>query len=137
MALWQVSVLPLLIALVALATHVQPFTWARLPADFAWVTFVLAYLQGLDVQALRRHPTIVESGAQSSRMVVWLRRQAHRVLEWPLVLGLLWYSLLEVAGVLYSLHPRQGFYVIQKPRLTAAAEAQAAALQLVTEEVVS
>jgi hypothetical protein len=59
------------------------------------------------------------------------------MLEWPLVLGLLWYSLLEVAGVLYSLRPRQGFYVIQKPRLSAAAETPTAALRLRREEVVS
>jgi beta-1,4-mannosyltransferase len=124
MLLWQASVLPLGIAVVALATHVQPFTWARLPADFAWVTFVLAYLHGLNLQATRRHPLEGEAGEQTGGMRTWLRCQVDRVLEWPLILGLFWYSLLEVAGVLYSLRPRQGFYVIAKPRLAGAAHSQ-------------
>jgi beta-1,4-mannosyltransferase len=136
MLLWQVSMLPLLIALVALVTHVQPFTWARLPADLAWVTFVLAYLQGLDVQAVHRHPTSEGRGEQTTGVRAWLRRQVDRALEWPLVLGLFWYSLLEVAGVLFSLRPRQGFYVIEKPRL-AGADGTGIARRLVSGEVVT
>ena len=39
------------------------------------------------------------------------------MLCWPLVLCSVWYTLLEAWGVLYSLKPKQGFFVIQKPRL--------------------
>ncbi|HEX8728600.1 MAG TPA: glycosyltransferase family 2 protein, partial [Ktedonobacterales bacterium] len=107
--LWQISVLPLGIALIAVATRTQPFTWARIPADFAWVTYLLAYLHGLDAQARFGRGHAARTGAA---------RLARQALEWCLALGLFWYALLEVAGVLYSVRRTQGFFVIQKPRLT-------------------
>jgi hypothetical protein len=80
----------------------------RIPADFAWATFMLAYLQGIDVQARHSHPYL----KRKAREVQW-----KRVVSWLLVLCSIWYALLEAAGVLYSLRPKQGFFVIQKPSL--------------------
>ncbi|MDQ6662165.1 MAG: glycosyltransferase family 2 protein, partial [Chloroflexota bacterium] len=48
--LWQLAFLPFLVAVIALFVHASPFAWMRLPSDFAWATFVLAYFQGIDVQ---------------------------------------------------------------------------------------
>lgn len=122
--LWHLSVLPLGIAAAALLTHTQPFTWARLPADFAWTAFVLAYLHGLDTQA--RHRLRLGAAVRASRRPTPIGACA-RVLafvvryiaECLLVLGLFWYALLEVASVLYSFKPQDGFYVIEKPRVRA------------------
>jgi hypothetical protein len=46
-----------------------------------------------------------------------------RVLSWLLVGCCVWYSLLEAAATIYSLKPKQGFFVIQKPSFSAAQEA--------------
>ena len=110
-ALWQLAFLPLLVAIVALFVHVSPFVWMRVPADFAWATFVLAYLQGTDVQAKHSHPFLQRKSK--------LELQLKRIVSWLLVLCSIWYTALEVLGVLYSLWPKQGFFVISKPSLAA------------------
>ncbi len=129
-ALWHLAVLPLGIALTALVTHTQPFTWARLPADFAWTAFVLAYMHGLAAQVrhrLRVRTPPRRSGSAPGRAAA-LAKACWRSLmfalryaaECLLVLGIFWYALLEVAGVLYSFKPQDGFFVISKPRVRAA-----------------
>jgi beta-1,4-mannosyltransferase len=109
--LWQLAFLPLLVAVVALFVHASPFVWMRIPADFAWATFVLAYLQGTDVQAKHSHPFLQRKSK--------LELQSKRIVSWLLVLCSIWYTLLETLGVLYSLWPKQGFFVISKPSLAA------------------
>lgn len=126
-ALWQLSFLPILVALVALFVHASPFVWMRIPADFGWATFVLAYLQGIDVQSshtqhsLEKKTTLQADqdirathfntiGDLPPKMKTFVRRTS----SWLLILCLLWYSLLEAAGVLYSLWPKQDFFVIKK-----------------------
>lgn len=108
--LWQLAFLPFLIAVVALFVHASPFYWMRLPADFAWATFMLAYLHGIDIQARHSHPFLKKKKIE----LFW-----KRVVSWLLVFCSVWYSLLEAAGVIYSLRPKQGFFVIQKPSLAA------------------
>lgn len=108
--LWQIAFLPFLIAVVALFVHANPFYWMRLPADFAWATFVLAYLHGIDIQAKHSHPFLKKKKIE----LMW-----KRVVSWLLVFCSIWYALLEAAGVIYSLRPKQGFFVIQKPSLAA------------------
>jgi beta-1,4-mannosyltransferase len=107
-ALWQLAFLPFLISVAALLVHASPFLWMRIPADFAWATFFLGYLQGIDVQATHTHPLLKKKPFEAF---------CKRVLSWPLVLCSIWYALLEAWGVLYSLKPKQGFFVIQKPSL--------------------
>jgi len=108
--LWQLAFLPFLVAVVAVFIHVSPFNWIRLPADFAWATFTLAYLQGIDIQSRYPHP-FLKKGA--------FELQWKRAVSWLLVLCSIWYALLEAVGVLYSFKPKQGFFVIQKPSLSA------------------
>jgi egghead protein (zeste-white 4 protein) len=110
--LWQLAPLPFLVATLALFIHTSPFVWMRLPADFAWATFVLAYLQGLDV-LIQNEPSADLQGTWRQRLQFMMRR----VLCWAVVLCTVWYSLLEAAATLYSLKPKQGFFVIQKPSL--------------------
>lgn len=109
-ALWQLAFLPFLVAIVALVTHASPFHWIRLPADFAWATFTLAYLQGIDIQSRYPHP-FLKKGA--------FELQWKRAVSWLLILCSIWYALLEAVGVLYSFKPGQGFFVIHKPSLVA------------------
>lgn len=109
-ALWQLAFLPFLVAVVALFVHASPFPWMRVPADFAWAAFVLAYLQGIDVQGKHSHPFLKKKR---------IELQWKRFVSWLLVLCSIWYALLEAAGVLYSLRPKQGFFVIHKPSLAA------------------
>ncbi len=134
--LWQFSFLPFLVTLAAVAVHIVPPVWMRLPADFAWATFVLAYLQGADVQA-KRAPSATESSRLAGMGALAPRpspRQrfaalATRVASWTLALCYIWYALLEAAGVVYSLKPKKDFFVIYKPslsRTTAAPTAQTA-----------
>jgi len=108
--LWQIAFLPFLIAVLALFVHASPFYWMRLPADFAWATFILAYLHGIDIQAKHSHPFLKKKKIE----LLW-----KRIVSWLLVFCSIWYALLEAAGVIYSLRPKQGFFVIQKPSLAA------------------
>jgi hypothetical protein len=137
--LWQLSFLPFLATLAAVAVHIAPPVWMRLPADFAWATYVLAYLQGADVRAKR-----VASATESSRLAgvatgvaagaprPGLRerlradagRLAGRVAAWVLALCYIWYALLEAAGVVYSLIPKKDFFVIYKPSLSRTSSTQ-------------
>lgn len=111
--LWQFAFLPFLVAVVALFIHASPFYWLRLPADFAWATFTLAYLQGIDIQSRYPHPFLKKGAFE----IQW-----KRAVSWLLVLCSIWYALLEAVGVLYSFKPKQGFFVIQKPSLAAEKE---------------
>jgi egghead protein (zeste-white 4 protein) len=108
--LWQFAFLPFLVAVVALIIHASPFYWIRLPADFAWATFTLAYLQGIDIQSRYPHP-FLKKGV--------FELQWKRAVSWLLILCSIWYALLEAVGVLYSFKPGQGFFVIHKPSLAA------------------
>lgn len=108
--LWQLAFLPFLIAIVALFIHASPFSWMRIPADFAWATFILAYLHGIDLQAKHSHPFLKKKRIE----LLW-----KRIVSWLLVFCSVWYALLEAAGVIYSFRPKQGFFVIQKPSLAA------------------
>jgi hypothetical protein len=129
--LWQFSFLPFLVTIAAVAAHIAPPVWMRLPADFAWATFVLAYLQGADLQA-KRAASATESSARAGLGVAAprpdLRQQlaslGRRVASWTFALCYIWYALLEAAGVLYSLRPKKDFFVIYKPSLTSPASAQ-------------
>jgi len=108
--LWQLAFLPFLIAVLALFVHASPFYWMRVPADFAWATFTLAYLHGIDIQAKHSHPFLKKKK---------IELQGKRIVSWLLVFCSIWYALLEAAGAIYSLRPKQGFFVIQKPSLAA------------------
>jgi egghead protein (zeste-white 4 protein) len=115
--LWQISFLPFLITIAAFLVHIAPPTWMRLPADFAWATFVLAYFQGADIEAryaakataARRHwaPALKHTASLGRRMASWLMACCY-----------IWYALLEAAGVVYSMKPKAGFFVIYKPDLS-------------------
>jgi beta-1,4-mannosyltransferase len=108
--LWQLAFLPFSIAILALFVHASPFSWMRLPADFAWATFILAYLHGIDLQAKHSHPFLKKKKIE----LLW-----KRIFSWLLVFCSVWYALLEAAGVIYSLRAKQGFFVIQKPSMAA------------------
>jgi egghead protein (zeste-white 4 protein) len=120
--LWQLSFLPFIVTLAAVAVHIAPPVWMRLPADFAWATFVLAYLQGADAQA-KRPGSAIESSARAAMGAAntpreWLAILPRRVASWVLALCYIWYALLEAAGVVYSLRPKKDFFVIYKPSLS-------------------
>ncbi|MGO8947667.1 MAG: glycosyltransferase family 2 protein [Ktedonobacterales bacterium] len=124
-ALWQLAFLPFVVALAAVVVHIAPFAWMRIPADFAWSAFVLAYLQGAHVQAthplgsgqtaVRNNPA---SGLQRSELLGSGRQVLALLGAWATSLGYIWFALLEALGVLYSLKPGKGFFVIRKPSLT-------------------
>ena len=124
--LWQLSFLPFVVAVAALFAHVAPLDWMRLPADFAWATFVLAYIQGAHVQAVHAHPR--EKGVASllAGRPRWLTVPIRallavlvRLAAWSIALCYIWYALLEAVSVVYSLIPSSGFFVISKPSLAA------------------
>jgi hypothetical protein len=117
-ALWQLSFVPLLVTVAAIATHTPPVAWMRLPADITWATFMLAYLQGLDTQSAR---TAREHAWQGPAWIEPAWRLWARVREWPLALGIFWYSLLEMFAVVYSVRRETGFFVIHKPQLNPSA----------------
>jgi beta-1,4-mannosyltransferase len=124
--LWQISFLPFLITLAAFLVHIAPPVWMRLPADFAWATFVLAYFQGADIEAryaartsaARRHwtPVVAHTVSLGRRMASWLMAFCY-----------IWYALLEAAGVVYSVRPKAGFFVIYKPDLAKTPQARQSA----------
>jgi egghead protein (zeste-white 4 protein) len=124
--LWQISFLPFLITIAAFLVHIAPPLWMRLPADFAWATFVLAYFQGADIEAryaARAHaaqkrwaPAVAHTASLGRRMASWLMACCY-----------IWYALLEAAGVVYSMKPKAGFFVIYKPDLSQSPEARSAA----------
>jgi beta-1,4-mannosyltransferase len=123
--LWQLAFLPFVVAIAAVAVHIAPFTWMRLPADIAWAAFVLAYFQGAHVQA--RHPaTSVQLEEQNKRPSLgrypqFLSKGRQILLlagSWAMTLCYVWFALLEALGVVYSLKPSRGFFVIRKPSLT-------------------
>jgi egghead protein (zeste-white 4 protein) len=124
--LWQLAFLPFVVAVAAVVVHVAPFAWMRLPADFAWAAFVLAYLQGAHVQARRVATTptgavvISEqpSPEQSPQRLYKWRQAIVLAASWAMMLCYVWFALLEALGVVYSLKPSSGFFVIRKPILT-------------------
>jgi cellulose synthase/poly-beta-1,6-N-acetylglucosamine synthase-like glycosyltransferase len=111
--LWQLAALPLLVAVVALFMHATPYAWMRVPSDFAWATFVLAYLQGIDV-LMKQDVALLKRSAHWTERINAL---SQRILSWSIVLCTVWYSMLEAAATVYSLKAKQGFFVIQKPSL--------------------
>ncbi len=127
-ALWQISFLPFLVAVAALIAHIAPFAWMRLPSDFAWATFVLAYLQGAHLQATRhvRLAPATEQATPGAAPTMAIRRWAptvaiwslERLSAWAMTFCYIWFALLEALSVLFSLAPRRGFFVIRKPTLT-------------------
>ena len=129
--LWQLAFLPFVVAIAALVVHIAPFSWMRMPADFAWAAFVLAYLQGAHVQAT--HPARDERAtALNHHLASALPTPTHMVMiilkvlaSWAMTLGYIWFALLEALGVLYSLKPGTGFFVIRKPSLTTLARSEA------------
>lgn len=116
--LWQISFFPFTVALVTLFVHAAPFAWMRVPADFAWATFFLAYFQGLDVLAKNERPVMGQIVGERSYIGMFWKR----ICMCSLVLCCIWYSMLEAAAALYSLRAKQGFFVIQKPSFTSAQE---------------
>src|SRR5258708_11518428 len=117
--LWQVAFLPFVVAVAALLGHVAPFAWMRLPADFAWATFVLAYVQGAHVQAVRplqrAAPELGDQTATHGRARrVWngtrraLLQVAAYVAAWAMAPCYILYTLVGAFGGLYSFLPRAG-----------------------------
>jgi beta-1,4-mannosyltransferase len=130
--LWQLAFLPFVVAVAAVVVHVTPFAWMQLPADFAWAAFVLAYLQGAHVQARRSAAASTEAAVISKRpsperppqrLNKW-RRAILMAASWVMILCYVWFALLEALGVLYSLKPSRGFFVIRKPSLTRASRVE-------------
>lgn len=126
---WQISFLPFLVAVAALFAHIAPFAWMRLPADFGWASFVLAYVQGAHVQSSRWQPHKTTATPWPANRPQWLAAPARAMLTalltlvaylaaWGMALCYIWYALLEALGVLYSLMPGRGFFVISKPKLS-------------------
>jgi egghead protein (zeste-white 4 protein) len=106
---WHFSLFPTMVAILALFTHTTAFFWVQVPANFVWAVFFLSYLQGIDVQV--RRTTRFCTGKKTASF--W-----QRVLAYPFTLGIFWYTLLESVSIFYScVCPKQGFFVIRKPRL--------------------
>ena len=124
--LWQLAFIPFVVAVAAVVVHIAPFAWMRLPADFAWAAFVLAYLQGAHVQATHPAETsqttrgdhVHASGSQLAQFWHQGERLVALLGSWAMTLGYIWFALLEALGVLYSFKPSSGFFVIKKPSLT-------------------
>ena len=129
-ALWQLSFLPFVVAALALIYHVLPFAWMRIPADFAWAVFVLAYVLGADVQA--KYSQLNRDGTFQRRSRA--RRAAGRLFAWAMAINYIWFALLEAAAIVYSLIPRQGFFVIKKPSLATHDEDEESTLPLASED---
>jgi len=110
-ALWQVSFLPLLVALLAVVVRQGPDPWLRGPADFGLTTFVLAYAQGAAVRAAHSFRTADAARGAARRLVRPLRVAAATLLCVPFI----WYVTMEAFGVLRALTPTRRFHVIAKP----------------------
>jgi beta-1,4-mannosyltransferase len=109
---WHLSLLPLLVAIMALFTHTNAFLWVQIPANFAWTVFFLSYVQGASTQMRRTIRFFTHE--QSSLLLDGLMH----AIAYPLALGIFWYTLLESASIFYStIRPQQGFFVIRKPVL--------------------
>src|SRR6266702_1146550 len=88
----------------------QSILWNAATCCLRMGYFIIAYLHGIDIQAKHSHPFLKKKK---------IELQWKRVVSWLLVFCSIWYALLEAAGVIYSLRPKQGFFVIQKPSLAA------------------
>ncbi len=109
---WHLSLLPTIVALLALFTHTTAFLWVQFPANFVWSVFYLSYVQGTDMQ-VRRTTRFLAKKKPSALLVTLLR-----ILAFPLAFGIFWYTFLEGISILYScIRPSQGFFVIRKPIL--------------------
>jgi beta-1,4-mannosyltransferase len=109
---WHLSLIPTLVAIMALFTHTNAFLWVQIPANFVWTVFFLSYLQGTHAQTRRSAQFFFRR--QSS----YFQRVKMQIFSSPLALGIFWYTLLESVSILYScIRPRQGFFVIRKPVL--------------------
>jgi len=109
-ALWQLSFLPLAVAVLAVVTRQPPTGWMRAPADFALTAFVLAYAQGAAVREARSLPPAHDGRDRTTP----IRVAAATLLCVPFI----WYVTLEACGVLQALRPHRRFHVIAKPDLT-------------------
>ena len=109
-ALWQLSFLPLVIALLAVVTRQPPTGWMRGPADFALTAFVLAYAQGAAVREARS----LRPARDGRDLPAAVRTAAAALLCVPFI----WYVTLEACGVVQALRPHRRFHVIAKPDLT-------------------
>jgi len=109
---WHLSLLPTMVAVLAIFTHTIAFTWVQVPANFSWAVFFLSYLQGMTKQVDR------SSRFFSGKKASFAHTLIQKVVVCPLSLGVFWYTLLEAYSIFYScLRPRQGFFVIRKPRI--------------------
>ena len=115
---WHLSLLPTLVAIMALFTRTNAFLWVQIPANFAWTVFFLSYAQGASTQ-MRRTVRFFTHKKPS-----FLQNLRAQVLSYSLALGIFWYTLLESASIFYStIRPSQGFFVIRKPVLQQRKEA--------------
>lgn len=110
-ALWQLSFLPLLVAVLSVVVRQGPDAWLRGPADFGLTTFVLAYAQGAAVRVA--HPFRAGDAHRSAggRLVRPVRVAAATLLFVPFI----WYVTMEALGVLRAMSPTRRFHVIAKP----------------------
>ena len=109
---WHLSLLPTIVAFLALFTRTTAFLWVQFPANFVWSVFYLSYLQGTDMQVRRTTRFLAKKKPSVFRVTLL------RILAFPLAFGIFWYTLLEGISILYSsIRPSQGFFVIRKPIL--------------------
>jgi len=110
-ALWQLSFVPLAVAVLAVVVRQGPDPWLRGPADFGLTTFALAYAQGA---AVREGHAFATGGGrlEGGRRLVRSLRVAAATLLW---VPFIWYVTMEALGVLRALSPTRRFHVIAKP----------------------
>jgi beta-1,4-mannosyltransferase len=112
--LWQLSFVPLAVAVLAVLARQGPDPWLRGPADFALTTFVLAYAQGAATRAAHGFRT----GDRERSLRARLLRPARVAAATTLCVPFIWYVTMEALGVLKALTPVRRFHVIAKPDLT-------------------
>ena len=110
-ALWQLSFLPLLVAVLSVVVRQGPDAWLRGPADFGLTTFVLAYAQGAAVRVAHPFRTGDAHRSAGGRLVRPVRVAAATLLFVPFI----WYVTMEALGVLRAMSPTRRFHVIAKP----------------------